>query len=258
MVAPVGSLVRLDTGERLFFHANPPQMLRIGGVGGWEERPHPRQKASSEWAGTGLHKLPIQLWFDQRLYARTRGGPGNSDSTRPAGRSIQEEVNRLHQMGGPGGHGPPPIVRLEPWGYGLDWTVNDITPTVLRRDPTGVSLDPVHGRFDVDLLEHPRRASSLTAVERRAAVELDSAPLGGSDPQRAGFGRTYTVKAGDTLRRIALEQLGDAERWKDVYAANRAEIGGNPDLIQVGMVLALPNRTRPRPERTSAPNAGPR
>jgi len=51
--------------------------------------------------------------------------------------------------------------------------------------------------------------------------------------------RTVTVQAGDSLSKIAKRELGDAEKWHAIYAANRDTIK-NPDLIQPGQVLNLP------------------
>ncbi|MFF4119756.1 transglycosylase family protein [Streptomyces sp. NPDC001714] len=62
-------------------------------------------------------------------------------------------------------------------------------------------------------------------------------------PQRstAGTGRTsakgdYTVREGDTLSQIA-ERHGTT--WQRLYAANKAVIGGDPNLIVPGQRLAL-------------------
>ena len=51
--------------------------------------------------------------------------------------------------------------------------------------------------------------------------------------------RTYTVKSGDTLSKIAQKQLGDANRWREIFLLNRAIIR-DPDRIFAGQVLALP------------------
>lgn len=48
--------------------------------------------------------------------------------------------------------------------------------------------------------------------------------------------RTYTVKKGDTLSEIALEQLGDAAAYLAIASWNGIS---NPDLIYVGQVLLL-------------------
>jgi nucleoid-associated protein YgaU len=51
--------------------------------------------------------------------------------------------------------------------------------------------------------------------------------------------KTYTVKAGDTLRKIAEKLLGDADKWKEIYEANRDTIK-DPNVIRVGMELEIP------------------
>lgn len=52
--------------------------------------------------------------------------------------------------------------------------------------------------------------------------------------------QTYTVKAGDSLSKIAKAVYGDAKKWKQIYEANKAVIGNNPDLIKPGQVLTIP------------------
>jgi LysM repeat protein len=51
---------------------------------------------------------------------------------------------------------------------------------------------------------------------------------------------TYVVQPGDTLFSIAREQLGDANRWPEIFALNRSIIR-NPDLIFPGQTLILPS-----------------
>ena len=61
------------------------------------------------------------------------------------------------------------------------------------------------------------------------------APAGGA----ATAARSYTVKSGDTLSKIAKEMYGDASQWKKIHAANAAQIR-DPDKIQVGWTLQVP------------------
>ncbi len=49
----------------------------------------------------------------------------------------------------------------------------------------------------------------------------------------------HTVAAGDTLSGIAQAQLGDASRWPEVFASNRAVVA-DPHRILPGQVLSLP------------------
>ena len=51
--------------------------------------------------------------------------------------------------------------------------------------------------------------------------------------------KTYTVKAGDNLRKIAKAQLGDADKWEEIYEANQ-DIIKDPNVIRVGMELEIP------------------
>jgi nucleoid-associated protein YgaU len=56
----------------------------------------------------------------------------------------------------------------------------------------------------------------------------------------AATGNTYTVVSGDSLSKIAKHHYGDAAKWHQIYDANKAIIGSNPDHIEVGQVLTLP------------------
>jgi LysM repeat protein len=51
--------------------------------------------------------------------------------------------------------------------------------------------------------------------------------------------RTYTVKSGDTLSKIAKEFLGDANKYTAIFNANRDQLT-DPDKIKPGQVLKLP------------------
>jgi LysM repeat protein len=50
---------------------------------------------------------------------------------------------------------------------------------------------------------------------------------------------TYTVKAGDTLSKIAKEHLGNANAYTAIFEANRDQLT-DPDKIKPGQVLKIP------------------
>ena len=50
---------------------------------------------------------------------------------------------------------------------------------------------------------------------------------------------TYTVKPGDTLWGIAERFLGKGSRWREIYYANQAIIGANPNIIYPGQKLTI-------------------
>jgi polar amino acid transport system substrate-binding protein len=51
--------------------------------------------------------------------------------------------------------------------------------------------------------------------------------------------KTYTVKSGDTLSRIAATQLGDMARWREIWDMNRERVA-NENLIYPRLVLLMP------------------
>lgn len=69
---------------------------------------------------------------------------------------------------------------------------------------------------------------------------------------------TYAVKPDDSLTGIADEQLGDADRWHDIYEDNRDTIS-DPDLIYPGQHLNLPshNAQPPHADHDDAPRPAP-
>jgi nucleoid-associated protein YgaU len=55
--------------------------------------------------------------------------------------------------------------------------------------------------------------------------------------------KTYTVKPGDTLRRISQEFLGHANEYVRIFEANRDQLD-DPEKIQPGQVLKIPAMER--------------
>lgn len=51
--------------------------------------------------------------------------------------------------------------------------------------------------------------------------------------------RSYTVKAGDTLSKIAKAHYGDATQYTKIFEANRDKLK-DPDKISPGQVLVIP------------------
>lgn len=49
----------------------------------------------------------------------------------------------------------------------------------------------------------------------------------------------YTVKSGDTLSKIAEQVYGDANRWREIFQANKDQID-NPSVIRPGWELVIP------------------
>jgi polar amino acid transport system substrate-binding protein len=94
---------------------------------------------------------------------------------------------------------------------------------------------------DTKLLEDVNRVLAelgnkglLAALEKRwlksdaAAQDFDTAT-----------GRVVVVKRGESLSQIAARELGSADRWKEIYAANEDVVGPDANVVYAGMRLRL-------------------
>lgn len=71
-------------------------------------------------------------------------------------------------------------------------------------------------------------------------------------------GRQYVTKRGDSVMGIAMRELGDESRWREIVQANSQKFGDlmrSCDYYPVGTVLLLPN-IRPSGESRQASAAG--
>lgn len=81
-------------------------------------------------------------------------------------------------------------------------------------------------------------AQKLNEIVARAQA-LDAREAEMQRREAAPAPRSYTVQAGDSLRKIAARMYGDEMRWKEIYEANRAQIK-NPDIIHPGQTFVIP------------------
>jgi nucleoid-associated protein YgaU len=77
---------------------------------------------------------------------------------------------------------------------------------------------------------------------RQAPAQASGEASGQAAPQGTPKETTYTVKAGDTLSKIAKEHLGNANAYMDIFNANRDQLS-DPDKIRPGQVLKIPQPT---------------
>ena len=86
--------------------------------------------------------------------------------------------------------------------------------------------------------------SGVTAKVDSTAPQVEKADFSGvsatvdSTAEIVGE-RTYTIEKGDTLSKIAKEQLGHASAWKQIFEANR-DVLDDPDRIFPGQIIKLP------------------
>jgi nucleoid-associated protein YgaU len=78
-----------------------------------------------------------------------------------------------------------------------------------------------------------RLPGSTTSTQARANTSDRSS-------KASHTGKTYTVRPGDNLTEIAEKTLGDGDRWRDVFQANRDKLK-SADRLVVGQKLRIPS-----------------
>ena len=80
-----------------------------------------------------------------------------------------------------------------------------------------------------------------TIPDWQKEIVADIKVTGGAAPAPAAAAapRTYTVKSGDTLSKIAKEFLGNANAYMKIFDANKDQLK-DPNVIKPGQVLRIP------------------
>lgn len=117
---------------------------------------------------------------------------------------------------------PPPTLKKDSKGEAVKGLQNAL-------NARGYSVGRVDGTYG------PATEDAVRQFQRDAGL-TDDGITGPNTWEALGV---YTVQRGDTLSGIAADQLGDAERWRELFEANRALIS-DPDTISPGQVLVIP------------------
>lgn len=203
---PRPGMVRLEPsrGSTLTMILNAPPD-RGGGIGGWQSSERALRRPAKWWQATPDDTMSLDCTID--LHAI--GGP-----------SVERRIQALREMGQPGDEDEPPSITItgDIWqpDQAINWVMQDcklgarlFTPDgMLRRQQVTIDLE----RYTpVDLIE-PIRARGARAA-------------GGKRRNRA-----IRTRQGDTVRAIALRELSDATRWRDLRKWNKPLRAIDPDM----------------------------
>jgi nucleoid-associated protein YgaU len=86
-------------------------------------------------------------------------------------------------------------------------------------------------------------AQPIALATRREVEPAFPAEGSATSINRAASGdrpRTWRVRSGDTLSLIAARTMGNGNQWRRLYEYNRSTIGANPERLQEGMELRIP------------------
>lgn len=145
---------------------------------------------------------------------------------------AEEFVSRLQELKESGDTFEFIVVR-DSFDTNMDVTLEDYKVS----DDVKEGLDLVVSITMKEARNYGTKVMNFTIVQEQE-VPKTSTP----EEQRSGqppASGTYTVVKGDCLSRIAQKQLGNANRWREIYNLNRDKIS-NPNLIYPGQVLTLP------------------
>ena len=96
------------------------------------------------------------------------------------------------------------------------------------------------GAASPDFSDASSGSASGNAGDSPAADFSDVTSGESSSAPTQSTSKSYTVKSGDSLSKIAKAQYGDASQWKRIYEANKDKIN-NPDLIHPGQEFTIPD-----------------
>lgn len=201
---PRPGMVRLDPsrGSSLTMILNK-EPDRGGGVGGFESVDRALRRPAKWFKGIPDDTITLDCTIDIDAI----GGP-----------SVERRLRVLRDMGQPSETEDPPEIRLsgDVWDddKNIDWVMSNWTmgarlwnsDGTLRRQQVTVDLE----RFSELSEIKPIRLRTTRAKNKRKK-------------------RTVTSKTGDTLRTLALREMGDGTRWKDLRTWNKALKRTDPD-----------------------------
>jgi nucleoid-associated protein YgaU len=121
----------------------------------------------------------------------------------------------------------------------------DIAQAIARKADPAITVAPCSGLAACEgsgepLLEAEgaRDLDALVGSARDLPKPAEPAPGAPAAPLERPA--TYRIGPGDTLSKIAAKTLGSGNQWEEIYRINRDKIGANPEKLQMGMELRIP------------------
>lgn len=199
----------------------------VAGYGGWNKVPRPKRKALTEWEGRDPVSIEIVFVLDSELFEMT-------------GREVESSCRELESIAGVEGNDPEPALcalssepaPLMPHGQHrakhVKWYIESL---VWDREAVYYNRAGNRTRAGGTLV-----LTQFVEDEKLSAVKSRASKKGST---RGSKRKTYTVRAGDTLAKIAARRdiYGDSKKWKRIADANQIR---DPKKLKTGKVLRIP------------------
>ncbi len=114
--------------------------------------------------------------------------------------------------------------------------------TILRRSNEGRTDVQPGEKILVPVFDGDAPAASAAETIADAQPMSSGSGATASTPvaaKKTGGPRTHVVKEGESLWKIAKQELGSGARWKEIYEANR-DVLSTPDAVHSGLKLRIP------------------
>lgn len=188
---------------------------------GWAVVSRPKQKGFTTWEGYAPYTMVVKVMFDGLHNNETQ--EHEYDALRkimrvPVGPKSEPSPLKIS--------GAVPLTNLL-------WVVQNLEPdesNIIRRESDG---HMVRCPVTVTLLEYVEADVAISVRPSPAKAAAQRAVAAGKPPVQ----RTYTVKKGDTLSKIAARLLGSYKRYPEIAKLNGIR---DPNRIFPGDVLKIP------------------
>jgi hypothetical protein len=197
----------------------------VAGYGGWSRIARPRRMALTEWVGRDALSVAFDFILD--------------DLAEGLGLYVESQCQILEELAGvEEGDPEPPLLRLEsspeplmPHGQHRAsdnrWFIESLVwnQDQVRYNNAGNRVR-AQATITLTVFSEDERLSAAATARKNAA-------------KKGGKRKTYTVRAGDTLQKIAARKdvYGDSKKWKKIATANKIR---DPKHLKKGQVLKIP------------------
>lgn len=195
--------------------AGAPQVTST--TGGWQQSARAGRAPATWWSGPDA---PTGVQFDLAADARLQ----------PKYQDVAKQIDDLTRLGAASdGNAQPPVLNVE----------CNSTPFLDRVDLVMQGLTLGEQVFTDGALVRQEVAITLEAFQPFEPL-TSVRPTASRSPSNHRRARVIEAKGGDTLRAIAVRQLGDASRWKDIRKWNKSLAKVDPDApLRAGTKVTL-------------------